>query len=161
MRSNERRRLRNRVHIGRARSEVRRAREAIAAGDPAAANEAVRVATQWLDHAATKGSIHPNNAARRKSRLMAQLARMEPRAVEVAAVEEPPAKATRASKAAKSKSDKVEKVDKKVKAEKPTKAEKPAKKDKPAKAEKAVKAEKPAKEEKTPRSKTKKTTKKE
>jgi ribosomal protein S20 len=37
----------------------------------------VRQASKWLDHAATKGSLHKNTAARSKSRLMKQLAQME------------------------------------------------------------------------------------
>jgi small subunit ribosomal protein S20 len=150
MRSNERRRLRNRMHIGRARSEVKRAREAIASGDVDAANEAVRVAAKWLDHAASRGSIHANNAARRKGRLMSQLAHMEarPAAAEVA-VKEKPAKASRTTRTAKGKTEKAEKPAKEVKT---VKAEKP---------DKAAKPEKPAKEVKAPRAKAKKTAKKE
>jgi len=109
MRSNERRRLRNRLHIGRARSEVKKARVAIASGDVTAATEAVRVASRWLDHAATKGSIHPNNAARRKGRLMFQLAHMVavPVAEPAAQVEEEaPAKPARGSRSAKPKTEK-------------------------------------------------------
>ena len=34
-------------------------------------------AVKWLDHAASKGVIHPNNAARRKSRLMKRLAQLK------------------------------------------------------------------------------------
>lgn len=41
----------------------------IAAGDPEAAREAVRIAVSNLDRAAKKGAIHANAAARRKSRL--------------------------------------------------------------------------------------------
>ncbi len=77
MRSNERRRLRNRIHIGRARSEVKKARMAIETGDTAVAAEAISSASRWLDHAASKGSIHKNNAARRKGRLMKQLAKLQ------------------------------------------------------------------------------------
>ncbi len=73
----EKRRLRNRVHRSRARTEVRQAREAIAGGEVAQSVEAVREAVKWLDHAASKGSIHPRNAARRKSRLMKRLATLE------------------------------------------------------------------------------------
>lgn len=73
----EKRRLRNRVHRGRARTEVRQAREAIATGDTEVSAEAVREAVKWLDHAASKGSIHPRNAARRKSRLMKRLAALD------------------------------------------------------------------------------------
>lgn len=77
MRSNERRRLRNRIHIGRARSEVKKARQAIETGDVSVAADAIRSASRWLDHAASRGSIHKNNAARRKSRLMKQLAKLQ------------------------------------------------------------------------------------
>lgn len=77
VRSNERRRLRNRMHIGRARSEVKRARVAIASGDVAAATAAVSEASRWLDHAASKGSLHRGNASRRKGRLMRHLAEMQ------------------------------------------------------------------------------------
>jgi len=41
------------------------------------AREAVRVAVAALDKAAKKGIVHKNNAARRKSRLMRQLNRVE------------------------------------------------------------------------------------
>jgi small subunit ribosomal protein S20 len=77
MRSSERRRLRNRIHIGRARSEVKNARKAIETGDVAMAAEAISSASRWLDHAASRGSIHKNNAARRKGRLMKRLAKLQ------------------------------------------------------------------------------------
>lgn len=66
----------NQRHRTRARTEVRQAREAIASGNVEEAEEAVRAASKWLDHAASKGVIHQNNASRRKSRLMQQLAEM-------------------------------------------------------------------------------------
>lgn len=80
MRSNERRRLRNRIHVGRARTEVKKARKALETGDVPMATEAVRSASKWLDHAASKGSIHKNNAARRKGRLMKHLAELQAQA---------------------------------------------------------------------------------
>lgn len=55
------------------RTYVKKARSLIAAGDTTAAVEAVRAAVRALDKAAEKGVIHKNNAARRKSRLMAAL----------------------------------------------------------------------------------------
>lgn len=73
-RQNEKRRLRNRMFRGAARSAVRDARAAIASGDVAASREAVLAAVSRLDKAAEKGVIHKNNAARRKSRLMKALA---------------------------------------------------------------------------------------
>jgi len=68
----ERRRLRNRPYRSAARTLVKKAELAIAAGDKAAAEEAVLAATSTLDRVWAKGVIHKNNAARRKSRLMAK-----------------------------------------------------------------------------------------
>jgi small subunit ribosomal protein S20 len=58
----------NRIVRGSARTAIKKARQAIAAGDPNAA-ELVRAAESALDRAATKGVIHANNASRRKGRL--------------------------------------------------------------------------------------------
>ena len=67
---NERRRVRNRPFRSAARTLVKKAEIAIAKGDHEAATPAVASATSMLDRIASKGVIHPNNAARRKSRLM-------------------------------------------------------------------------------------------
>lgn len=48
---------------------IKKAREAVAAGDPAKAKEAVRNATRMLNRAATRGVVHARNASRRVSRL--------------------------------------------------------------------------------------------
>ena len=77
LRSAERRRLRNRVYRGGARTSVKKARQFIEAGRVEEAREAVREAVSALDKAAEKGIIHKNNAARRKSRLMQQLNQIE------------------------------------------------------------------------------------
>jgi small subunit ribosomal protein S20 len=77
MKQSEKRRLRNRVFRGRARSYVRDARQALETDDLAAAREEVRKAISALDKAAEKGVIHRNNASRRKSRLMLKLAALE------------------------------------------------------------------------------------
>ena len=69
IRQNEKRRARNRAVRSRMRTYVKKATIAIATGDDTAV-EAVRAAISELDRAAKKGVIHPNNAARRKSRLM-------------------------------------------------------------------------------------------
>ena len=74
---NEKRRMRNRVYVGRARSFVKKARQAIAAGVLEEAVQATRSAASALDKAAEKGILHKNNAARRKSRLMRRLAALE------------------------------------------------------------------------------------
>lgn len=71
---NEKKRIRNRVYRGEARTYVARARTAIEGKDAEAAKAATLAAISALDKAAQKGVIHKNNAARRKSRLMKQLA---------------------------------------------------------------------------------------
>lgn len=68
-----RRKERNRARRSEARGAVRRARELIAAGDSEEAQAAVREATKILDRVAGKGTLHRNNAARRKSRLVRAL----------------------------------------------------------------------------------------
>jgi small subunit ribosomal protein S20 len=77
LRSAERRRLHNRVYRGQARTAVKKARNLMGKGSLEEAREAVQVATRALDKAASKGIIHKNNAARRKSRLMQQLNQAE------------------------------------------------------------------------------------
>ena len=76
-RQNIKRREHNRVFRGSARSFVKKARLAIEAGEVDAAREATLAAATALDKAAQKGVIHKNNAARRKGRLMKQLAALE------------------------------------------------------------------------------------
>lgn len=69
----ERRRVRNAPLRSRAKTYVARARRLISASDLEAAEQAVKDAVVALDKAAQKGALHPNNAARRKSRIMSQL----------------------------------------------------------------------------------------
>ena len=70
----EKKRARNRPVRTAVRNSVRRAQEAVA-GAPAEPTtvEAVVEAISQLDRAVSKGVIHRNNAARRKSRLMKRL----------------------------------------------------------------------------------------
>jgi small subunit ribosomal protein S20 len=77
IRSSERKRVRNRMVRSRTRTEVKKARVSIEGGDLEQAREATREAIRQLDKAAVKGVIHRNNAARRKSRLMKRLAKLE------------------------------------------------------------------------------------
>lgn len=77
LRSAERRRLRNRVYRGRARTAIKKARRFMDEGRLEEAREAARVAAVALDKAAQKGVIHKNNAARRKARLMRRLNQSE------------------------------------------------------------------------------------
>ena len=76
-RQNEKRRVRNRVYRGEARSYVRKARTAIEEGNLEEARSATMQAVSALDKAASKGVVHRNNAARRKSRLIKQLTNFE------------------------------------------------------------------------------------
>jgi small subunit ribosomal protein S20 len=72
-RQNERRRLRNKA----VRSELKtRTKRAVSAAEQGADDtvELTRLAIKRLDMAASKGVIHKNQAARRKSRLMKRLA---------------------------------------------------------------------------------------
>ncbi|MCS7009839.1 MAG: 30S ribosomal protein S20 [Anaerolineales bacterium] len=75
-RQNEKRRLRNRMHLGKARAAVKRARQAMLQGTPDA-RQALLEAVSALDRAAERGVIHKNNAARRKSRLMKAFASLQ------------------------------------------------------------------------------------
>jgi small subunit ribosomal protein S20 len=74
---NEKRRIRNRIYRGRARTFVKDARLALATKELDTARAATLEAISALDKAAEKGVIHKNNAARRKSRLMKHLAALE------------------------------------------------------------------------------------
>jgi small subunit ribosomal protein S20 len=64
---NERRRLRNKAVKSELKTAVRRFREAADSGDSAAAATALQSASRLLDKAASKGVIHKNQAANRKS----------------------------------------------------------------------------------------------
>jgi small subunit ribosomal protein S20 len=66
-RTNEAARLRNKSVKSSLKTAVRRFREAADAGDVAAAQQAARTAGRALDKAASKGVIHKNQAANRKS----------------------------------------------------------------------------------------------
>ncbi|GAA4531521.1 30S ribosomal protein S20 [Chelativorans composti] len=59
----------NKNRRSRVRTFVRKVEEAIAAGDKAAAENALRLAQPELMRAASKGVIHKNTAARKVSRL--------------------------------------------------------------------------------------------
>lgn len=67
--TNEKSRLRNVAVKSELKTHVRKVREAIAAGDKDAASTALKVASTKLDKAVSKGVIHENQAANRKSAL--------------------------------------------------------------------------------------------
>lgn len=73
MRVAERRRLRNRSRRSALKTAITKARKSIAAGSSEDAVAATRAAIRQLDIEVSRGIIHRNNAARRKSRLMRQL----------------------------------------------------------------------------------------
>ena len=72
--TNEKARERNKAVKSLLRTEVRRTREAVAAGDKAAAEKALVSAARKLDKAVSKGVIHQNQAAKRKSKIAKQVA---------------------------------------------------------------------------------------
>lgn len=69
LRQNEKRRLHNRAIKSNVRTQIRKVREAIEAGDAERAQAEFRLATKRLDRAAGRNVIHKNAAARTKSRL--------------------------------------------------------------------------------------------
>ncbi len=76
-RQNERRRERNRAARTRLKTEARRTREAVEAGDAEAARERLRKTVQAIDRAVSSGALNKHTAARRKSRLAKQVAALE------------------------------------------------------------------------------------
>ena len=67
------RRLRNKSVQSLAKTDVTKAEKLIFSGELEAAQKAVVAAIRSLDKAAEKGIVPPNNAARRKSRLIRKL----------------------------------------------------------------------------------------
>jgi len=76
VRASARKRNRNRATRSAVKTLVSRARRPGEAGG--LTSDEVRRAISALDKAAEKGVLHPNNASRRKSRLMATVAKMQP-----------------------------------------------------------------------------------
>jgi small subunit ribosomal protein S20 len=69
IKTNEKARVRNKAYKSELKTYVRKVRDAVAAGDAEAAQEALQVASRKLDKAVSKGVIHKNQAANRKSGL--------------------------------------------------------------------------------------------
>ena len=86
VRASKPRQARNKSARSLCKSRISKAEKIILSGDAEAGQPAVTEAISALDKAATKGVIHANNAARRKSRLMKKL-----NSVPAAAPESPPA----------------------------------------------------------------------
>lgn len=72
--TNEKSRLRNKAVKSELRTHVRNFREAVEAGESEKAQELAKVATRALDKAASKGVIHANQAANRKSAVASKAA---------------------------------------------------------------------------------------
>lgn len=75
--TNEKARLRNQAIRSEVRTEVRKLRELVEAGDKTAAEAQLRVASRKLDKAVTKGVFHRNNAANKKSALAKSVNKLE------------------------------------------------------------------------------------
>jgi small subunit ribosomal protein S20 len=74
IKTNEKARQRNVAVKSALKTSVRRFRSAADAGDAAAATAALQTASRALDKAASKGVIHKNQAANRKSGMAKRLA---------------------------------------------------------------------------------------
>ncbi|MEM6794548.1 MAG: 30S ribosomal protein S20 [Acidobacteriota bacterium] len=68
--------LRNRAHLSRYRTAVKKLRASIAEGEAEAARQLLPSTLSLVDHTAQKGVIHRNAAARTKSRLTRAVAAM-------------------------------------------------------------------------------------
>ncbi len=75
--TNEKARLRNKAVKSELKTAIRRTREAVAAGDSEKANAAAAYAAKKLDKAVSKGVIHKNQAANKKSALATSVASIE------------------------------------------------------------------------------------
>lgn len=72
--TNEKAQARNKAVKSELKTVVRSTREAIAKGDKTAAAATLKVASKKLDKAVSKGVLHENQAANRKSSLAKQVA---------------------------------------------------------------------------------------
>ncbi|MBU7599039.1 30S ribosomal protein S20 [Streptomyces sp. P38-E01] len=77
IKTNEKARQRNKAVKSELKTAIRRVREAVAAGDNEKATEAARTAGRKLDKAASKGVLHKNNAANKKSAIAQKVASLQ------------------------------------------------------------------------------------
>jgi small subunit ribosomal protein S20 len=73
IRQNERARLRNKSYKSRMKTSIKRFLSILNQADPSEAMEAYKNVSMMIDRTASKGVIHKNAAARRKSRLFKKL----------------------------------------------------------------------------------------
>jgi small subunit ribosomal protein S20 len=77
IRQNEKAHQRNKAVKSALKTHVRKFREAADSGNIEEATQALRVATRQLDKAVSKGVIHKNQAANRKSAIASRLAELQ------------------------------------------------------------------------------------
>ena len=75
--TNEKSRQRNKSVRSAVRTEIRKFREAVTAGDKAAAEKQLRVASRALDKSVSKGVFHRNTAANKKSGMASAFNKMD------------------------------------------------------------------------------------
>jgi small subunit ribosomal protein S20 len=76
IKTNEKARQRNKAVKSELRTQIRKFREAADAGETEKAAELAKAATRGLDKAVSKGVIHSNNAANRKSAIASRAAKL-------------------------------------------------------------------------------------
>jgi small subunit ribosomal protein S20 len=74
--TNEKARLRNNAYKSELKTLVRKVDEAVASSDKETAADALRVVSRKLDKAVSKGVLHKNNAANKKSGLAKRIAKI-------------------------------------------------------------------------------------
>ncbi|GAA3817709.1 30S ribosomal protein S20 [Streptomyces phyllanthi] len=77
IKTNEKARQRNKAVKSSLKTAIRKTREATAAGDVEKATVALREASRKLDKAVSKGVIHKNQAANKKSALASQVSALK------------------------------------------------------------------------------------
>ena len=80
VRQNEKQRAKNRAHRTALKTRLRAFSDALSAGDRTLAEQRYQAACKLLDREASRGLIHRNAAARRKSRLARRLNALRQRA---------------------------------------------------------------------------------
>nr|WP_230402767.1 30S ribosomal protein S20 [Gloeomargarita lithophora] len=80
----ERNRLRNKAYKSTVKTLIKKCLVAVQAGDTIQVESTLRVAYSKIDKAVKRGVLHPNNGARKKSRLARKLKQLEPQAQTVA-----------------------------------------------------------------------------
>ncbi|MFC4334531.1 30S ribosomal protein S20 [Salininema proteolyticum] len=76
-RQNEKRRMRNKSVKSSLKTAIRKFRESAATGDIAAAKTNLQAASRQLDKAVSKGVVHKNQAAQRKSKMAQAVNKLE------------------------------------------------------------------------------------